>query len=165
MFSRVPGMQDGAPGRHVLLYKWRMRETQVFLPPTVCDRPDIDWSDGVLNFKMAHHSLPPHPTPPHFRSHIILNCAHSFSRPTFFLFFLPLHYCNGLELALALILLLFKAFPSLSWAIFHYPWPSLIDSINAIWLFPPVDSEKWGEKKAVFNNPAHTMIQLIFILL
>lgn len=96
--------------------------------------------------------LTPHlPRIDHFRTHIILNCTHSFSRPTFFLFFLPLHYCNGLESDLALILLLFKAFSSLSWAIFHYPWPSLIDSINAIWLFPPVDSEKWGKKRKLFS--------------
>lgn len=94
-----------------------------------------------------HPSSTPHlPRIDQFRSH---NCARSFSRPTFFIFFLPLHYCNGLEPNPALILLLFKTFSLLSWAIFYYPWPSTIDSINAILLFFffPVDSEKWGKRK------------------
>lgn len=102
----------------------------------------------------------------HFRPLNILNGAHSFSRPTFFLFFMTQYYCNGLgpDTALILLFLLFKSYSSLSWAIFHYPWPSHVDSINAVdfyffWLV------KNGEKEAVFNNLAHTVIQLILIRL
>lgn len=94
---------------------------------------------------------PSYPTPPQNRPvqvpHNCKLCPLIFS-PYIYLFFLPLHYCNGLEPDPVLILLLFKAFSLLSWAIFYYPWPSIIDSINTIWLFFfPVDSEKWGKRK------------------
>lgn len=181
--GRLVSRKAGRRGRCFLVCQGRRLESWACAAARVEDERDLGFTstycvwqakyrlDQVeLLISRWHAILYPPPTPhlpriDHFRSHIILNCAHSFSRPTFFLFFLPLHYCNGLEPDPALILLLFKAFSSLSWAIFHYPRPSLIDSINAIWLFFPLWIAKNGKKKAVFNNPAHTVIQLIFILL
>lgn len=87
--------------------------------------------------------------------HRILSRARLFPPPPRFFFhpvILPLHNCNGFEPDPALILFLFKTFSSLSWTVFHYPWPRLIDSISAIYIFPSMDKGKKCQEKAVLNK-------------
>lgn len=109
-----------------------MREMWDSFPPTVCGQPNIDHQMELL-ISRWHAILYPHlPRIDRFRSQIIFNCAHSFSRPTFFLFPLPVHYCNGLDLDPAFIIFFFYSRHFLCF----YGQFSIIPgpAINAIWL-------------------------------
>lgn len=99
-------------------------------------------------------SSPQHPTEiDHFCTHRILSRAHLFPPPPLFHpDILPLHNCNCFKPDPALILFLFKTFSLLSWTVFHYPWPSLVDSISAIYFSPLWIRGKKCQEKAVLNK-------------
>lgn len=133
LFARDAGWNSG----HVLLAARAEDKTDAGLNSTHSVwLAKYKLSDGVVNFLMPCHF------PPVFSD---LTVAHNFpfffffcyqslsvSCPTFFHF-----YCIVIassRVSLDLLFLLFMAFSLLSWAIFHYPWPGLKCSVNAIWL-------------------------------